>query len=73
MPVRAAWEITIQRRDGSSYHWTKFCGREPALHAVIEATDEEGRVIRARISAVTKHPPKQASHGVFQISAQEIG
>jgi hypothetical protein len=72
MTVRSAWEITIQRHDGSSYRWTKFCGREPALHAVIEAADEEGCVIRARIDAVTKHPPKKAGLGVFQISAQEI-
>lgn len=69
---RASWEITIQRRDGSSYRWTKFCGREPTLYAVIETTDEERRVIRARIGAVTKHPPKATALGVFQISAQEI-
>jgi hypothetical protein len=43
-----------------------------ALHEVISATDDAGRVIQARIDHFTRHPPKAAGLGIFQISAIEI-
>jgi hypothetical protein len=72
MTVQATWEITVQRRDGSRYSCTQFHGRAPVTHEVIETTDEEGRVIRARILLITRHPPKVAGLGIFQTSAGEI-
>jgi hypothetical protein len=73
MTVQATWEITIERRDGSKYECPRqFHGRAPVTHEVVETTDEEGRVIRARILGITRHPPKVAGLGIFQISALEI-
>lgn len=70
--MRATWEITIERRDGSQLFRRQFHGREPSPQEVIEATDDAGRTVRARIGVITKHPPKVAGLGIFQISAHEI-
>ncbi len=66
------WEITIERHDGSRYHYAERYPREPVLHELIETSDPIGRTIRAKISVIIKHPPKLAGLSIFQISAQEI-
>lgn len=72
MTVQATWEITIECRDGSRCVQQQFHGREPAPHETIKITDDTGRTIRAKIEVITKHRPKAAGLGIFQISAREI-
>jgi N-acetylglutamate synthase-like GNAT family acetyltransferase len=72
MTVQATWEITIERRDGSRYVCTEYHGREPSPQEIIETTDDAGRTIRAKINVITKHLPKVAGLGIFQITAKEI-
>jgi len=72
MTVRATRGITIERRDGSNHRRWVVHGRDPALHEVTEATDDAERAIRVRIGSFTKHQPKAAGLGVFQITTQII-